>query len=154
VGNLLPTTREEDLQRETHRCCCCSCHQSIESVCHLKAQIISAALSYLQYKIPRICTHRPEGCSKLTTNACYREIFAQFVDGVKESEAQWYSIKPLHNDIPSLTDLMEASSENLQTLLVKAGGWFWKVGTRQEIDELLTFQIRKLSFGVYNSRGM
>ncbi len=57
----------------------------------------------------------------MKTNACYRENFAEFVEGVKESEAQWYSIKPLHNDIPSLADLMEVSSENLQTLLVKGG---------------------------------
>jgi hypothetical protein len=54
---------------------------------------------------------------KMKTNACYREIFAEFIDVVKESEAQWYSIKPLHNNIPSLADLMEVSSENLQTLL-------------------------------------
>ena len=57
----------------------------------------------------------------MKTNACYREIFAEFIEGVKESEAQWYSIKPLHNDIPSLAELMEFSSENLQTLLVKGG---------------------------------
>jgi hypothetical protein len=71
-------------------------------------------------------------------NACYREIFAQFVEGVIESEAQWYSIKPLHNEIPSLADLMEVSSENLQTLLVKGG--LGKLGREKE---LMSFQPSK-----------
>ncbi len=74
----------------------------------------------------------------MKTNACYREIFAEFVEGVKESEAQWYSIKPLHNDIPSLADLMEVSSENLQTLLVKGG-----LGKLGRDKKLMSFQPSK-----------
>ncbi len=57
----------------------------------------------------------------MSRNASYQEIFAEFVVGARESEAQWYSIKPLHNDIPSLADLLEVSAENLQGLFVKAG---------------------------------
>jgi hypothetical protein len=33
----------------------------------------------------------------------------------------WYSLKPLHRDIPSLADLLEVSPENLQKLFVKGG---------------------------------
>jgi hypothetical protein len=66
-------------------------------------------------------THPPKGCLKNEYWVGYQEIFAEFVVAVKESEAQWYSIKPLQNDIPSLADLLEVSAENLQTLFVKAG---------------------------------
>jgi hypothetical protein len=76
--------------------------------------------------------------SKMETNACYREIFAEFVEGVQESEAQWYSIKPLHNEIPSLADPMEVSLENLQTLLVKGG-----LGKLGRDKELMSFQPSK-----------
>jgi hypothetical protein len=58
---------------------------------------------------------------KMSANVFYQEIFAEFVVGARESDAQWYSIKPLHNDIPSLADLLEVSAENLQGLFVKAG---------------------------------
>jgi hypothetical protein len=43
----------------------------------------------------------------MSTNGSYEEIFAEFVVGVKESEAQWFSIKPLQNDFLSLADLLE-----------------------------------------------
>jgi hypothetical protein len=56
----------------------------------------------------------------MSVNAFCQEIF-EFVVGARESEAQWYSIKPLHNDIPSLGDLLEVSALNLQGLFVKAG---------------------------------
>jgi hypothetical protein len=56
----------------------------------------------------------PKVVSKMSTNECYQEILADFVEGVKESQAQWYSIKPLQNDIPSLADLLEVSAENIQ----------------------------------------
>jgi hypothetical protein len=74
----------------------------------------------------------------METNACYREIFAEFVEGVQESKVQWYSVKPLHNEIPSLADLMEVSSENLQTLLVKGG-----LGKLGRDKELMSFQPSK-----------
>ena len=45
----------------------------------------------------------------MSMDSSYQEVFAEFVEGVKESEAQWYSIKPLKNDIPSLADLLEVS---------------------------------------------
>jgi hypothetical protein len=64
----------------------------------------------------------------MSMDVAYQEILAGFVVGVKESEAQWYSIKPLGNVIPSLTNLLEVSAENLQCLLVKGGlGKFGKV---------------------------
>jgi hypothetical protein len=49
-------------------------------------------------------------------NACYRQIFAEFLHGVKESKPQWYSIKPLHYDIASLADLMEVHENLLRDL--------------------------------------
>ena len=58
---------------------------------------------------------------KLSENAFYQEISAEFAVVARESEARWYSIKPLHNDIPSLANLLEVSAENLQGLFVKAG---------------------------------
>jgi hypothetical protein len=58
---------------------------------------------------------------KMCTQAGYQEIFAEFVEGAKPSEAQWYSVKPLHKGIPSLADLLEVSSDNLQIILMKAG---------------------------------
>jgi hypothetical protein len=36
-------------------------------------------------------------------------------------EAQWYFLRPLHSEIPSLADLLEVSPENLQHLSVKGG---------------------------------
>jgi hypothetical protein len=61
--------------------------------------------------------------SKLSMKGSYLEIFAEFlsefVEGVKESEAQWYSSRPLPNDIPSLADLLGVSAENLQGLFFK-----------------------------------
>jgi hypothetical protein len=55
----------------------------------------------------------PKLVSKIATNASYQEILVEFVEGVKESEAQWYSIKPLQNDIPSLANLLEVLAEKL-----------------------------------------
>ena len=52
----------------------------------------------------------------MSTIGRYQEILAGFVVGVKESEAQWYSIKPLQNGILILADLLEVSAENLQSL--------------------------------------
>jgi hypothetical protein len=57
----------------------------------------------------------------MTTQATYQDIFAGSIAGVKESEAQWYSIKPLHNEIPSLGDLHEVSPDNIQRLFAKGG---------------------------------
>jgi hypothetical protein len=54
---------------------------------------------------------------------------------VKESEVQWYSIKPLQNSIPSLAGLLEVSAENLQCLLVKGG-----LGKFRKVDKLFKFQ--------------
>jgi hypothetical protein len=48
---------------------------------------------------------RPKVVQKMSANAFYPEIFfAESVVGARESEAQWYSINPLHNDIPSLAN--------------------------------------------------
>jgi hypothetical protein len=41
--------------------------------------------------------------TKMCTKAGYQEIFAEFVEGAKPSEAQWYSVKPLYlNQIPGV----------------------------------------------------
>jgi hypothetical protein len=66
--------------------------------------------------------------------ACYQEIFSEFVEGAKETPAQWYSIKSLHNGIPSLLDLLEVSAENLQTVLKNAG-----LGKLGQQDKLFSF---------------
>jgi hypothetical protein len=57
----------------------------------------------------------------MSTKVGLQEAFAAFVKEVSRSEAHWYSLKPLHNDIPSLADLMEVSPENLQRLFAKGG---------------------------------
>jgi hypothetical protein len=68
----------------------------------------------------------------------YQEIFAEFIEGVKESEAQWYSIKPLHNDIPSLADLLEVSAEKLQRFFLEGG-----LGKLGSDNKLFSFQASK-----------
>jgi hypothetical protein len=57
----------------------------------------------------------------MSTKVGLQEAFAAFVKEVSRSEAHWYSLKPLHNDIPSLADLLEVSPENLQRLFAKGG---------------------------------
>jgi hypothetical protein len=74
----------------------------------------------------------------MATNACYQEILAEFVEGVKESQAQWYSIKPLQNDIPSFANLLEVSAENLQSLFAKAG-----LGKLGQDNTFFSFQASK-----------
>jgi hypothetical protein len=74
----------------------------------------------------------------MSTDSSYQENLVGFVEGVKESEAQWYSIKPLQNDIPFLPDLLKVSAENLQSLLVKFG--FGKSGPN---NKLFSFQASK-----------
>ena len=75
--------------------------------------------------------------TEMCTKAGYQEIFAEFIEGAKPSEAQWYSVKPLHQGIPSLADLLEVPSENLQILLMKAG-----IGNLGR-DKLFSFQSSK-----------
>jgi hypothetical protein len=75
----------------------------------------------------------------MSRDVTYQEILTGFVVGVKESEAQWYSIKPLQNVIPSLVDLLEVSAENLlQSLLVKGG-----LGKFRKVDKLFNFHASK-----------
>ncbi len=74
----------------------------------------------------------------MATNTSYQEILAEFVTGVKESQAQWYSVKPLQNGIPSLADLLEVSAENLQSLFAKAG-----LGKLGHDNNLFSFQASK-----------
>jgi hypothetical protein len=57
----------------------------------------------------------------MSTKASYQEIFASFIQEVGRSGAHWYSLKPLHSDIPSLAYLLEVSPENIQRLFVKGG---------------------------------
>jgi hypothetical protein len=56
------------------------------------------------------------------------------VEAAKQAPAQWYSIKPLHNDILSLVDLLEVLAENLQAVLKKAG-----FGKLRDHDKLFNF---------------
>jgi hypothetical protein len=74
----------------------------------------------------------------MSSKAGYQEIFAEFVEGAKRSPAQWYSIKPLENGIPSLADLLEVSSENLQIVFKNAG-----LGKLGGCDKLFSFQPSK-----------
>jgi hypothetical protein len=77
--------------------------------------------------------------SKMSTDVTYQEILAGFVYGVKDLGAQWYSIKPLQNVIPSLVDLLEVSAENLQSLLVKGG-----LGKFGKVNKLSNFHASKI----------
>jgi hypothetical protein len=57
----------------------------------------------------------------MSSKASYQESFASFFKEVGRSEAQLYSLKPLHSQIPRLADLLEVSPENLQHLFVEGG---------------------------------
>jgi hypothetical protein len=57
----------------------------------------------------------------MSTKEGFQEAFAAFFKEANRSSAQWYSLRPLHDEIPSLADVMEVSPENLQRLLVKGG---------------------------------
>jgi hypothetical protein len=83
----------------------------------------------------------------MSTTASFKEIFTEFVDGAKQSPSQCYFIKPLHNGIPSLVDLLEVSRENLWTLFTNAG--LGKLGQR---DKLFSFQ--PLKFESFHSNFM
>jgi hypothetical protein len=48
-------------------------------------------------------------------------MFAAFFVGASEAEAHYYSIKPLHKDIPDLARLLGVSQDNFQALLVASG---------------------------------
>jgi hypothetical protein len=75
----------------------------------------------------------------MCANSGYQVIFGEFVEGVKESEAQWYSIKLLHNGIPSLIYLLEGPADNLQSLLVPFG--LGKSGQdNQQVSKFETFR--------------
>jgi hypothetical protein len=67
-----------------------------------------------------------------------------FVEGAKPSEAQWYSVKSLQKGIPSLADLLEVLSENLQIILMKAG-----IGNLSQRDKLFSFQLSKFEIFCY-----
>jgi hypothetical protein len=45
----------------------------------------------------------------------FQEAFAAFFKEVNRSEAQWYSLKPLHNEIPSLSDVLEVSCQRISS---------------------------------------
>jgi hypothetical protein len=73
-----------------------------------------------------------------------QEIFAEFVGAVKESKAQWCSIKPVQSDAPTLADLLDISVENPQTLPVKSG--FRKLGPNNK-----SFSFQASKFEVFRS---
>jgi hypothetical protein len=70
----------------------------------------------------------------------YRRIFADFFVGAAAAEAHWYSIKTLHNDIPTLASLLGVSQENLNILLVLSGFGITlhKIGTDDQPADILT----------------
>ena len=75
-------------------------------------------------KDPALST-RPTLSSKLSgvgevENAA-RLIFSRFVAGASESNSQWYSVKPISNGIPSMSELFGVNNTNLERLLILAG---------------------------------
>jgi hypothetical protein len=68
----------------------------------------------------------------------YQEILAEFVEGVKESEAQWYLIKSLHTDIACFADPLKISADNLQSFFLEGG-----LGKIRSDDKLFSFQASK-----------
>ena len=75
-------------------------------------------------KDPALST-RPTLSSKLSgvgevENAA-RIIFSRFVAGASESNSQWYSVKPISNGIPSMSELFGVNNTNLERLLILAG---------------------------------
>jgi hypothetical protein len=101
---------------------------------------------------------------KMSAKASHQEILAEFVEGAKQSPAQWYSLKPLQNGIPSLADLMEVSSENLHIIFKNAG--LGKLGQRNKMfsfqpsnfesfrsEHIATYSIRSMdTFRVYGRK--
>jgi hypothetical protein len=57
---------------------------------------------------------------KWARQAGYQEILAEFVEGANQAPAQWYSITPLHNGIPSLADLLKMLAEKLQSVKIES----------------------------------
>jgi hypothetical protein len=49
-----------------------------------------------------------------------KKSWQSFVEGAKQAPAQWYSITPLHNGIPSLVDLLKMSAEKLQSVKIES----------------------------------
>jgi hypothetical protein len=62
----------------------------------------------------------PKAFSKMGPKAGYQEIVAKFVGGGKQAPAQWYSIRLLHNIIPSLVDLLKVSADKLQSVKIES----------------------------------
>jgi hypothetical protein len=51
----------------------------------------------------------------------YQVIFADFFVGAAAAEAHWYSMKTIHEGIPTLASVFGISQENLNLLLVAGG---------------------------------
>jgi hypothetical protein len=51
----------------------------------------------------------------------YQAIFANFFVGAAAAEAHWYSMKTIHESIPTLASVFGISQENLILLLVAGG---------------------------------
>jgi hypothetical protein len=56
-----------------------------------------------------------------TEESAYQEIFTAFFVGASEAEAHYYSLKPIHDDIPDLARLLGLSQENVNTVLAAGG---------------------------------
>ena len=56
--------------------------------------------------------------SRKGTTSRYQVIFADFFVGAAAAKAHWYSLKTLHDDIPTSASLLGMSQANLNTLLV------------------------------------
>ena len=72
----------------------------------------------------------------MSPSSGYQE--SKFVEGVKESKAQWRSIEPLQSDASSLSDLVDVSAESAQRLLVKFG-----LGKSSADNKLFSLQASK-----------
>ena len=104
----------------------------------LLTKIIPATHNYdRNYILLILDRHRPKGWIKneyelrLQINFC-----AGFGERVKESEAQWYSIKPLEPDMPSLTDVLGVLAADLLLLLLVVKPGLGKVVTSFQNSKL------------------
>jgi hypothetical protein len=142
VADLPPTTREEDRWHEPITVVVVAVViEAFQFVCCCRSKSDQLLIAIFPTVFRGLIGIGQKAPTKMTTKASIQEIFAEFVVGVKESEAQWYSIKPLHNDIPSLGDLLEVSPENLLSLFVQAG--FGKLGRGQDKTNSFSFLASK-----------
>jgi hypothetical protein len=140
VADLPPTTREEDRWHEPITVVVVAVViEAFQFVCCCRSKSDQLLIAIFPTVFRGLIGIGQKAPTKMTTKASIQEIFAEFVVGVKESQAQWYSVKPLQKEIPSLADLLEVSADNLQSLFVQAG--FGKLGGQDK--KTFSFQASK-----------